>query len=255
MLAKTKKITIEKIPDSVQNAIRQSFSYQGLKKALNSKIITKADIKAEAILEQKNPDLLMDQRVHTVLLADMENNKVKNSTKSSSKKPDSKQPQLDPEAEADPRQTLKEKLGPDFSPGWKGIDEHGDLLEVLEITDQGWLKFKTDKISGKIDIVSYPIHKFLKELETDPVYNIDDDDAKDLVTSNLENLDNNARLDLIEKIHTKTLAKLHRIKSHQRELLENALQKNESKKMQELLAKINGTESWCKNPNKNIRIP
>ena len=264
-LSKNSKITIDKISGPIKKSIRNSFSYKGLLKALNSKIITKADIKAGAINEQKNKDLLMDQRAHTVLAEDLEKKRgsvIPNKTGKTSIGTNNKKvnkmvnPPIGPPRRSlgetgetgkvvnksdgsNVLEKLKKKLGPEFGVGWKGIDADGDLLELVEISSNNWIKFKIDKISGKADIISFPIDKFLKDLDTNTIYGLDQEDAHDLASSNLKKLNNNKRLSLMNKIHSKTMAKLQRIKSKQRNILEQILKRNEDKKIQELLANIN----------------
>ena len=248
MPSKKTKITIDKIPEETVKLIRESFSYQGLKKALNSKIISKADIKAEAINEQKNKDLIMNQRVHTVLAWDLEKNlgsaKPSKTDKASISVNNKKNNKIankivNKSHSNNVLEKLKQKLGQDFGVGWKGIDPDGDLLEVLEILDQGWIKFKVEKISGEEDIISFLIDRFIKSLDISPIYGLDQEEASDLATSNLKKMNNKGRLNLMNKIHLKTMAELQRIKSKQRDILGQILRKNEDKKIKELLANIN----------------
>lgn len=229
-----KSSTTTQIPETIKTSIRESFTYKGLQKALNSKIITKEDIKAEAEQEQKNKNLIPSQRVHSVFLADLESGGVRLGFKT---RPNPS-PRSRPIPKANLLTKLQQKMGFDFAPGWKGIDDDGDLIKLTQITEDNWVHFSIEKADGAVDTLAYPLDKFLAELEQNPVYKLDDEEARDLAAKNLTQLDEQGRINLIQKIHQKTMAALQNIRVSQRLTTERLLKKDEDKKIEETLSKI-----------------
>lgn len=209
-----KEAGAQQISEKVLDKIRKSFNYKGLLKALRDGIISVEDIKAEAEQEARNPRLAAEERVHTVLLGDKgswEDNRGLEG---------------------------KGKLGSGFGEGWQGIDKDGDLVKVIERTADGWVRFQIEKAGGGVDAFSYPVHKFFQIVEANSLYELSEDEAQDLAVDNLAKLDDQGRIDLLHKIHKKTMAKLRDIKAKQRKTIEQFLRQNEAMKIKETLSRI-----------------
>jgi len=237
--AEEPKPLANQIPEKTKEAIRATFTYQGLVNALDSKIITKDDIESQASFEQDNPNLLTTQRIHTVLLSDLETGQVKRKEspkpqKSLSSSPRS--PQKNDQAQL--LVQLQEKMGPNFKPGWQGIDSDGDLIELAALTDDGWLRFEVEKVNGTKDAFAYPLDKFLAELKENPLYPLSPEEAQGLKNDNLEKLDEQGQANLLQKIYNQSLAELQDIRANQRQKIENLLKKDEQKKIKQTLSNI-----------------
>jgi len=241
-----KPTTINNIPEETQESIRKSFGYRGLLKALKNKIVVREDIAIEAQAEQKNKKLLIDQRVHTVLLADLEQGKVEkkepeNSNQSpiSSSIPDDlKARSLSPKEQENLLTKLSQKFGPDFKVRFKGVDDDGDLIEITRIAEDGWISFTVEKPTSEIDSYSYPLDKFLAEIKKNSLYQLTSEEAQSLAANNLKKLDDKTQTDLMQEVHTKTMARLQNIGTQQRSTLEDILKKDEQKKLEQTLSKI-----------------
>jgi len=249
-------ITVDKIPKHEVETIRDSFSYQGLAKALDSKIITLNDIKAEATWEQKNKDLLMDQRVHTVLLTDIENKQVKNlsadlsheaqrakgeapSVGAETGKPiPLKREKIQDEDNKEPVQELEKSIGCKITNGWKGLDKAGNFINIIAIEDSGWVKFRTFDKSQKTQCLNYPLTKFINYFKEAKIFEIDPDDFDLVIPEKLSKLNREQKTDLIKKIHARTMSKLKNLKTKKRNLLEKILRRREDKQLTEILARI-----------------
>ncbi|MBU4332525.1 tetratricopeptide repeat protein, partial [Patescibacteria group bacterium] len=165
---KSKKVTMADFTPEILESIRNSFAYQGLLRAFKNKIISLDDVKAEAETEAKNVNLPAGQRVHTVLVNDLGQGDLIKSDKEKGadviddevNKVNKVNTVVNKAGGDELLSELKQKLGPDFGPGWQGIDKDGDLMEVLEVNPSGWLKFRVDRISGELDIFSYPFSRF-----------------------------------------------------------------------------------------------
>lgn len=237
-------ITISKIPADVQESIRDSFSYQGLVKALNSGIITQEDIETEADFEQKSPDLLTDQRIHTVLFSDLKQNQVKQSEQESEE--DTKPiPLHREEAEAtsgkksNATSELIESLGFQIRPGFKGLDQNNNFIEIIEVDEEsGWVKFCSFNNNYQTECFSYPLNRFIKYFKENNIFEIQNEDFDLVKPEKVKNLNNQQRIQLLEKIHERALTKLQALKIKKRNLIEKIIRSREDKKLEEILARI-----------------
>lgn len=252
-------------------AVRESGAYRDLRQALINKKITLADAELEAEAENSNLSLAKEQRVYLVLLADMkaeESSALMPADKSgvhlvdlatlapsrldrangyrikdpaikekiAESLPSGSKPAAQDSAEI--LVAIKKTLGSNFGAGWTGIDGDGDLLEVREVSADHWVKFQVDHLNGKIETFSFPLAAFYKKVALKNLYPLDQAEAKSLESKNLALMDDQSRLNLLEKFQLKAVSEIKRLKSKQREIIEGLMRKNEDQKIQEVMAKI-----------------